>query len=276
MAITVKELEDQFDVLYNSITSNQAPGLDIYEKSVFLTKAQTDVILSYFNERKNRVFQGYDGSLERQSDFTKLTKIFSKEYTEDSPITDANFDTRTNSGSVEMPTDILLILNEYVKVTRSSDAGTAKEHRLTVIPMEYTEYNRLMSKPYKRPLHYQAWRLITYDNSVYYDLVVGPQDKITEYGVRYIKKPIPIILGDLDDLTIEGYKYESDVTTDLVTNGVIEIDDILIEAVLQRAVELAKASYTGGLAEMVQLSGVSQTDISDSAKTAMSQGQGGR
>lgn len=264
MAITVKELEDQFDVLYNSITSNQAPGLDIYEKSVFLTKAQTDVILSYFNERKNRVFQGYDGSLERQADFTKLTK-----FTELTPVAAARFDTRANSLSVPMPLDILLILNEYVKVTRSSDAGTAKEQRLTVIPMEYTEYNRLMSKPYKRPLHYQAWRLITYDNSVYYDLVVGPQDKITEYGVRYIKKPQPIILGDLDDLTIEGKTFDD-------TNGIIEIDDILIEAVLQRAVELAKASYTGGLAEMVQLSGVSQTDISDSAKTAMSQGQGGR
>lgn len=264
MAITVKELEDQFDVLYNSITSNQAPGLDIYEKSVFLTKAQTDVILSYFNERKNRVFQGYDGSLERQADFTKLTKS-----TKATPTASANFDTRSNSKSVPMPTDILLILNEYVKVNRSSDTGTAKEHRLTVIPMEYTEYNRLMSKPYKRPLHYQAWRLITYTTSVHYDLVVGPQDEITEYGVRYIKKPQPIILGDLDDLTIEGKSFED-------TKGVIEIDDILIEAVLQRAVELAKASYTGGLAEMVQLSGVSQTDIADSAKTAMSQGQGGR
>lgn len=271
MAITVKELEDQFDVLYNSITSNQAPGLDIYEKSVFLTKAQTDVILSYFNERKNRVFQGYDGSLERQADFSKLTvtnTIISPNFGS------AVFDLRANSRAVVMQSDVLLVLNEYVQVNRSVAEDT-KTFRLTVIPMEYTEYNRLMSKPYKRPLHYQAWRLITYNgnnafsNQVTYDLIVGPQDQITKYGVRYIKKPQPIILGDLDDLTIEGKSFED-------TKGVIEIDDILIEAVLQRAVELAKASYTGGLAEMVQLSGVSQTDIADSAKTAMSQGQGGR
>lgn len=271
MAITVKELEDQFDVLYNSITSNQAPGLDIYEKSVFLTKAQTDVILSYFNERKNRVFQGYDGSLERQADFSKLT-VTQKKISAD--LLKAVFDPRSNSKAIVMPENMLLVLNEYVNVERTMSTDT-KSIRLTVIPMEYTEYNRLMSKPYKRPLHYQAWRLITYNgmesfpNQVTYDLIVGPSDKITDYSVRYIKKPQPIILGDLDDLTIEGKTFDD-------TNGVIEIDDILIEAVLQRAVELAKASYTGGLAEMVQLSGVSQTDISDSAKTAMSQGQGGR
>ena len=34
-----EEFNNQFDVLYNNITSNQAPGLNEYEKSVFLTKA---------------------------------------------------------------------------------------------------------------------------------------------------------------------------------------------------------------------------------------------
>lgn len=34
-----EEFSNEFDVLYNSITSNQAPGIDEYEKSVFLTEA---------------------------------------------------------------------------------------------------------------------------------------------------------------------------------------------------------------------------------------------
>ena len=33
--MTNPELENEFDILYNNITSNQAPGLDAYEKSVF-------------------------------------------------------------------------------------------------------------------------------------------------------------------------------------------------------------------------------------------------
>jgi len=37
--MTVEEFSNQFDVLFNNITSNAAPGLNEYEKSVFLTKA---------------------------------------------------------------------------------------------------------------------------------------------------------------------------------------------------------------------------------------------
>lgn len=37
--MTNKEMSDQFDLLYNNITSNQAPGLNEFDKSVFLTKA---------------------------------------------------------------------------------------------------------------------------------------------------------------------------------------------------------------------------------------------
>lgn len=268
MAISVRELEDQFDVLYNSITSNQAPGLDIYEKSVFLTKAQTDVILSYFHSYKNRTFQGYDGSIERQADFSKLTRV---KKTLNSDMASGVFDTRSNTRSVVVDTtEVFLILNEFVNIQRVNSQGKNEVLRLTVLPMEFNEYNRMMSKPFKRPLHYQAWRLInfgseSFPDSQLNDLIVGPSDTISDYTVRYVKKPNPIILGNLDDLTIEGY---SDTQK-------IEIDDILIPAVLQRAVELAKASYTGGLSEIVQLGGMSQTDISDSAKSALSQQQRG-
>jgi hypothetical protein len=37
--MTTTEFSNEFDILYNSITSNMAPGLDEYEKSVFLTRA---------------------------------------------------------------------------------------------------------------------------------------------------------------------------------------------------------------------------------------------
>ena len=37
--MTNKEMSDLFDALYNNITSNQAPGINEFDKSVFLTKA---------------------------------------------------------------------------------------------------------------------------------------------------------------------------------------------------------------------------------------------
>jgi hypothetical protein len=37
--MSVNEFSREFDILYNNIMSNAAPGIDDYEKSVFLTKA---------------------------------------------------------------------------------------------------------------------------------------------------------------------------------------------------------------------------------------------
>ena len=47
--MTTSEFSNEFDVLYNNVTSNQAPGLDNYEKSVVLTKAQEEVVLGLYS-----------------------------------------------------------------------------------------------------------------------------------------------------------------------------------------------------------------------------------
>ena len=72
--MTNTEFSNEFDVLYNSITSNQAPGLDEYEKSVFLTKAQSEILREYFNPRIDAANGGFDGSQKRQYDFSFLIK----------------------------------------------------------------------------------------------------------------------------------------------------------------------------------------------------------
>lgn len=46
-----------------------------------------------------------------------------------------------------MPPDILSMVNERLVVTRDS-----KNTYLTVVPVQFQEYDRLMSKPYGRPL----------------------------------------------------------------------------------------------------------------------------
>ena len=73
--MTNQEFSNQFDVLYNNVMSNQAPGLDEYEKSVFLTKAQNEIVLSYFNPKGNKYTEGFDGNERRQIDFSMLTRV---------------------------------------------------------------------------------------------------------------------------------------------------------------------------------------------------------
>lgn len=77
-----QEFSDEFDVLYNNISSNQAPGLDEYEKSLFLTKAQDEIVKSYFSPFLNKIQAGYDDNQRRQIDFSMITKskIYNNSY----------------------------------------------------------------------------------------------------------------------------------------------------------------------------------------------------
>lgn len=259
--MTNAEFSNEFDILYNNIMSNQAPGLNEYEKSVFLTKAQDEIVKAYFNP--NKAMEGFDGNEKRQIDFSMITKY--KRYT--STATDDKdkvfsqtkdtintFDPRASY--VSLPSDVLMIINETLGVTRDGKSIT-----LTVVPLSYTEYNRLMSKPFKRPLKHQAWRLLinlsdneTSTNKA--ELIAGNGDTITSYIIRYVKRPQAIILTDLEDVTLDG----------ISTSQKCELDPILHHEILQRAVELAKAAYTGDLQSQVSLGQASQTDIGKSLR----------
>lgn len=70
--MTAQEFSNEFNILYNNISSNGAPGLDEYEKSVFLSKAQEELIKTYFNPLGNKYREGFDDSPKRQEDFKQL------------------------------------------------------------------------------------------------------------------------------------------------------------------------------------------------------------
>lgn len=162
--MTNEEFSNEFDVLYNSITSNQAPGLDEYEKSVFLTQAQEDLVRCYFDPKSNKVQEGFDGSQKRQYDFSSLIKTAELqmalplidpysfnglfEYIGDMPLFDRS------SIPYISPDNLFLTINESIYNTRTKE-------RFLVVPITYDEYFRLKSKPYGMPLKRQAWRLIT-------------------------------------------------------------------------------------------------------------------
>ena len=63
--MTLQEMSNEFDVLYNNAMSNQAPGIDEYEKSLFLTKAQSEIVKAYFDPRGTKFQEGYDNGEKR-------------------------------------------------------------------------------------------------------------------------------------------------------------------------------------------------------------------
>lgn len=271
--MTTTEFSNQFDLLYNNISSNQAPGLNEYEKSVFLTKAQDEIVKNYFQAESNgnTTKKGFDDSAIRQMDFSDL--IMSKTLTEENEEPDV--DPRALVYKISKDDRVYIIINESLYLMANTGGGLKVNGIRQVIPIKYTEYMRLMSKPFKEPLKNTAWRIITKgrDGDVNIDtsigdpttvaksvsskieIVVTSADKnkyksygsIIKYNIRYVRKPRPIILTNLsdsfgEDLSIDGYKQAM----------TCELNESTHEAILQRAVELAKIAWAGN-ANDVQL-----------------------
>lgn len=239
--MTTQEFSNEFDVLYNNIMSNQAPGLDEYEKSVFLTKAQLEILKNYFNPKGNKYGQGFDENAKRQIDFSTLITA-AKPSSYEAPSDYVKFDDR--SGLYKMPSNILIMLNET-----GINTVNGVKRLISIIPMNYEEYARLMAKPYKQPLKNQGWRLFQSADGIDYisEIVIKYNSTLTDYKIRYLRRPKPIILADLAD------EY-SNVSIDGRTSVTeCELDPIIHPEILQRAVELAKSAYAGDLKSSVEL-----------------------
>ena len=227
--MTLPEFNTNFDLLYNNIASNQAPGLDEYEKSVFLTNAQLELVKNYFNPKGNKYQEGFDQSPKRQLDFSTITDL--KVYN----ITDALPNVvKFNEDSIVFPynDNFLFIIQELATVT---DSVTGRNKNVNIRSITNVEYMMAMNKPYKYPFKHEGWRIIHTTDDRKLELLLSYRDRLKSYKIRYIKRPTPIILTDLSSLglTIDGISTPTDCI----------LDESMHAEIVQRAVELAKMSY---------------------------------
>lgn len=267
--MTNAEFSDTFTTMLNSYNTQAQFGeqaskmeivLDEYEKSVLLTQAQDIITKSYFDGTLNPQGQGFDDSTRRQIDFSSLIEILT--LNAESPQPSYIFDDRGivfklpamlgENDQVNNTCRVLFMLNEkleYDAVTNTTGPAYGPKKTLVVVPINYKEYDREMSKPFAQPLKKQAWRLFQ-NSSTGYDvdseLIVKQSirnkysaspsaigDIRIQYKIRYIRRPVPIILEDLPNgLTIDGRSSANSC----------ELNPILHMDILNKAVELALAT----------------------------------
>ena len=240
--MNVAEFSNEFDLLYNNIMSNAAPSINEYEKSVFLTKAQEEIVKNYFNPKGNKYGEGFDDSIKRQSDFSQL---ISTDIYPGGTITKLSFGNSIDSRSIffTLPLDLLFILNESVLI---NDSG--KTVITQVVPLRYEEYTRLMNKPYKEPLKHQSWRLLSqHGGNKQTEIIIKSGATLLKYLVRYLKRPEPIILVNLTS------EYNGATINNRSTAMTCQLDESLHREILNRAVELAKMSYLGDIKGIIEL-----------------------
>lgn len=263
--MTNSEFSNSFDTLLNSYSIETQFGeeeskadivLNEYEKSVFLSAAQDIIVKSFFDGTHNSEGEGFDDSIKRQIDFSSLittatlTQSNNQEDTFDDRGIIFNMPLRkypNNDGTYsekEGSTDVLFILNEKLKTTyQESETSEPIIKNYVIVPINYKEYDREMSKAYSQPLKRQAWRLFQ-NNSQGFDIKseliprwnLTAKETIIAYKIRYIRRPRPIVLVNLtENLEIDGFTKQQEC----------EINPILHSEILQKAFELAISTRGG-------------------------------
>lgn len=209
-----EEFSNEFDILYNNISSNQAPGLDEYEKSVFLTNAQDSIILEMATG-KNMIGESFEKTEELRRYLTDITKTAT-------PIQSTKTTKRISEKSTlyVCPKDLWFIVYESAKLK-------GVEGIVDVIPTTHDEYLRIRKNPFRKAADNKVLRL-----DIEGELELVSSKEIDEYTIRYIQCLEPIILEELEDLTIKGKSNKTEC----------KLNPALHEAILERAVRLAKAS----------------------------------
>lgn len=224
--MTNKEFSYEFDILYNNIMSNQAPGLDDYEKSVFLTKAQEEIIINYYSG-KNALLESFEKTEEIRRYLDTLVK--SKYINVVSAGTEVFIPKKLGTeyhADITTDKDVWFIVYEV--------AIDNKNNIIPIVPVTHDELTRIIRNPFRRPTNNRILRVDT-DNKVE---LISPEDiTIAKYGIRYIQKPKPIILSALPT----GLKIN-----DVSAETPCELNSVIHRTILDYAVALAKAAWSGG------------------------------
>lgn len=220
--MTTQEFSLEFDLMYNNIMSNQAPGLSEYEKSLFLTQAQEALVLDIYSGKLGSSFE----STEEVTDY--LSPLV-KQVTYTSKVEGKGLDSRSVFFNID--TDIWFKTGEKAIIKDNSlKCGNSTEREVDVVPVTQDTLYRTKNSPFRGPNERRILRLDCEANKV--ELI--SKYPIESYTIRYLSKPEPIILDNLPKgLTIN----------DISTPQTCKLSSAIHRAILIRAVSIAKSVW---------------------------------
>ena len=221
--MNVQEFSNSFDTLLQpyiakeSFSEQNNLAFDEYEKSIFLTKAQEQIVLELYQElEQSEEVRKYLSNLIKTDNYIPVGE-------QDETLINNTF----KSYKVEISNDILFMI--YEQCTLSDENNCINNKIVSVVPTIHDDLDKVLKNPFKSPNNRKVIRL-DFDNKI--ELI--SKYNISNYKVRYLKKPNPIILVALEDnLSINNGDTK-------VSNG--ETNPILHERIVQRAVQLAVQS----------------------------------
>lgn len=248
--MTTKEFSDAFDTLLNGYSTQMNFGdsasmggmvLDEYEKSLFLTQAQEQIIVELYTGRNDKT-SSFEKTEELRSNLRGLIKT-------DTP-TESDKDFKGISKYSKffiLPKDVLFITYEAVTLSDES-AGCKNGTVIPVIPVTQDEFDRVMNNPFRQASKRRALRLDNGLNDNGLNIVeIVSKYNIKDYTIRYLSKPTPIVLANLAKIPIDEESIDEMSMDRVSIDGVYTITECKLDSamhryILERAVALAIAS----------------------------------
>ena len=232
------EFNIRFDIEYNNITSNAAPGLTVDEKSVFLTKAEETVCLGVYNG----VIGG--ASFESDENARRALSNLVKTVVIGAPLTDYPSSVHplgSDSVIYALPSDVWFVTYESAQLDNVKPECLSP-YTASVIPVTQDDYYKIHDNPFRGPSRDRILRLdlgkYTINNTLELLMELSTKYHISQYLVRYMRRPLPIILEDMKaGSSIWGRSEKTEC----------ELDESIHSLILQEAVKEAKITYQTGL-----------------------------
>lgn len=213
--MTTTEFSNEFEYLLNTVHSGIV--LNEYEKSIFLTKAQEELILSLYGSNTIGSPFNFDNTETIKRSLANLIKTAVVPITKENGLT-------PNSNIAYLPNDLWLITSEFVTLT--DDNLKCSNKTALVVPITQDELAKIQQNPFRKSSENRVLRIDLSSTKV--ELISNYE--IGVYSILYIKKPSPIILERLPSgLSING---ESSITE-------CELSPMVHREILNRAVTIA-------------------------------------
>lgn len=201
----------QYEVPFGTESFIQDLIFDDYEKSVFLTLAQEQLVIAYYNGTAGSSFESSE-ELRRYLDRLVITATLDPVDTDD----------QIAGNIFELPNDLWYIVYE----SAATSGGGCFASSMDVLPITHDTFNKIKGNPFRGITDRRALRLDCGNNRV--ELV--SKSPVTVYTIRYVKQPSPIILVPLeDDVKINGSQNPS----------TCQLHPALHRKILELAVQLA-------------------------------------
>ena len=230
--MNVEQFSNEFDTLVNAYArtlpfgNDESPfdiRIDEYEKSLFLTKAQKELVIDYYSGQN-----AYNLSFEEKEIIREALDTLVKTITPE-PVESDSEHIMADKTKVfyRLPEDLLYIIFEEVKFS-SYLSGCKGGASALVVPSTHDELWHRLQNPFRGPNNNRVLRLNAENNVV--ELI--SDYPIGSYLLRYVEEPKPIILTDLPDgLSIEGISTKTECALPSILHH--KILDVAVRMALQ-------------------------------------------